>query len=88
MYFLFILLNAYFVSFTDKPTKTAPQLSPRAVEQRAKWNIATDEMDYPVCGMYIDSLQRIGATVYHKSRWFNGVTVENIAAQATAMRGK
>jgi subtilisin family serine protease len=79
---LFILLFAYFVSFTDKPTKTAPQLSPRAVEQRAKWHITTDEMDYPVCGMYVDSLQRIGATVYHKSRWFNGVTVEMNATQA------
>ena len=80
---LLILLNAYFVSFTDKPTKTAPQLSPRAIEQRAKWNIPTDEMDYPVCGAYIDSLQRIGATVYHKSRWFNGVTVEMNATQAS-----
>ena len=82
MFFLLILLNAYFVSFTDKPTKTAPQLSPRAVEQRAKWHITTDEMDYPVCNLYIDSLQRIGATIYHKSRWFNGVTVEMDATQA------
>ena len=80
---LLILLNAYFVSFTDKPTKTAPQLSPRAIEQRAKWNIPTDEMDYPVCGAYIDSLRRMGATVYHKSRWFNGVTVEMNATQAS-----
>ena len=46
MYFLFILLNAYFVSFTDKPTKTAPQLSPRAVSnvpngilRRTRWII-------------------------------------------------
>ena len=84
---LLILLNAYFVSFTDKPNKTAPQLSPRAVEQRAKWNIPTDEMDYPVCGMYIDSLQRMGATVYHKSRWFNGVTVEMNATQASKVAG-
>lgn len=40
-------------------------------------------MDYPVCGAYIDSLRRMGATVYHKSRWFNGVTVEMNATQAS-----
>ena len=55
---LTLILLVYFVSFLDKPEKTAPQLSPRAVEQRAKWHIQTDGMDYPVCGMYKDSLDR------------------------------
>jgi len=73
---LFILLYVYFVSFTDKPEKTAPQLSPRAIEQRQKWNIPTDQMDYPVSGLYMDSLRRMGVHIYHKSRWFNGVTCE------------
>ncbi len=73
---LLILLYVYFVSFLDKPEKTAPQLSPRAVEQRAKWGIQTDQMDYPVSPMYMDSLRQMGAKIYHKSRWFNGVTVE------------
>ncbi|MBQ1874225.1 MAG: S8 family serine peptidase [Paludibacteraceae bacterium] len=75
MNFLLILF-IYFVSFLDKPEKTAPQLSPRAIEQRQKWNIPTDQMDYPVSPMYMDSLRRMGVKIYHKSRWFNGVTCE------------
>lgn len=76
MLFLFILLNAYFVSFTDKPQKDAPALSPRAVEQRQKWNIPTDDLDYPVCRMYVDSVQHMGGKLYHTSRWMNGATFE------------
>ena len=73
---LLILFHVYFVSFTDKPEKTAPQLSPRAVEQRAKWNIPTDGMDYPVSSMYLNQVRQAGAKVHHVSRWFNGATVE------------
>ena len=79
---LFIFLNVYFVSFLDKPEKTAPQLSPRAVEQRAKWNIPTDGMDYPVSSTYLNQVRQAGAKVYHVSRWFNGVTVEMDAKTA------
>ena len=79
---LLILLNAYFVSFLDKPEKTAPQLSPRAVEQRAKWHIPTDAMDYPVSPMYMNQLTKKGVKIYHKSRWFNGVTCEMDTATA------
>ncbi len=73
---LLVVLYIYFVSFLDKPEKSAPQLSPRAVAQRAKWSIPTDGMDYPVSPLYTDSLRRMGATIHHKSRWFNGVTCE------------
>ena len=78
----FILLHIYFVSFTDKPEKSAPQLSPRAIEQRAKWNIPTDQMDYPVSPMYIREVEITGAKICHKSRWFNGVTCEADTATA------
>lgn len=73
---LLILLHVYFVSFTDKPEKTAPQLSERAAEQRAKWNIPTDAMDYPVSSMYLKNVREAGGKVMHWSRWFNGATVE------------
>ena len=73
---LLIILHIFFVSFLDKPEKSAPALSPRAVEQRQKWNISTDEMDYPVCRLYVDSLRAMGAKVHHTSRWMNGATVE------------
>ena len=84
---LLILLFAYFVSFLDKPEKTAPQLSPRAVEQRDKWHIPTDQMDYPVSTLYMDSLRRMGVKIYHKSRWFNGVTCEMKPELAEQVRG-
>ncbi len=87
--FALILLFVYFVSFTDKPEKTAPQLSERAVEQRAKWGIATDHMDYPVSPMYLDSLRRMGVKIHHTSRWFNGATCEikdeKLAAKVQAL---
>ncbi len=73
---LLILLHIYFVSFTDKPQKSAPALSPRAVAQRAQWGIPTDERDYPVCTLYKDSLRKMGVRIHHESRWFNGVTCE------------
>lgn len=81
-----ILLFAYFVSFTDKPEKTTPQLSARAMEQRQKWGIETDEMDYPVSPMYMDSLRRMGVMIYHQSRWFNGVTCEMDEAKAAEVQ--
>lgn len=79
---LLILLFAYFVSFTDKAQTGSPALSDRAILQRAKWDIAIDELDYPVNGAYLDSLRQAGATIYHTSRWFNGATVEMTPAQA------
>jgi len=84
-----VLLHIYFVSFLDKPEKTAPQLSERAVEQRAKWNIPTDEMDYPVSPLYMDSLRRMGVKIHHCSRWFNGATCEmseNLAAKVAGLK--
>ena len=79
---LLIILHIYFVSFLDKPEKTAPQLSERAKEQRAKWNIPTDQMDYPVSPTYQNQLLKMGVKIHHKSRWFNGVTCEMDSATA------
>lgn len=76
MNLLLIILNAFFVTFLDKPEKASPALSPRAIEQRQKWDIPTDELDYPVSSLYLDSLQSMGVKVYHTSRWMNGATVE------------
>ena len=81
--FALILLYAYFVSFLDKPEKSAPALSERAIEQRTKWHIDIDELDYPVSELYVDSLRRMGVQVYHVSRWFNGATVEMDKTTAT-----
>jgi len=82
---LLILLNVYFVSFTDKPEKSAPALSERAIEQRAKWGIETDEKDYPVCTLYLNEVRKAGGSIYHTSRWFNGATVEMDTATAATV---
>lgn len=78
-----IILFVYFVSFTDKPQTGTPCLSERAVAQRTKWNIPTDELDYPVNAAYLDSLKRMGVKIHHCSRWFNGATVEMNAQKAS-----
>ena len=83
---LLIILHIFFVSFLDKPEKSAPQLSPRAVEQRAKWHIPTDQMDYPVSPLYLNNLRKMGVRVLHKSRWFNGATVEMDDATAAKVK--
>lgn len=78
-----IIVFIYFVSFTDKPQTGTPCLSERAMTQRAKWNIPTDELDYPVNAAYLDSLKRMGVKIHHCSRWFNGATVEMNAQKAS-----
>lgn len=84
---LLIFLNIYFVSFFDKPEKVTPALSPRAIEQRAKWHIPTDEMDYPVSALYLSQVRELGGKVLHVSRWFNGATVELTDEQAAKVYG-
>ncbi len=80
---LLILLNVFFVSFADKPLDATPALSERAIGQRQKWNIPTDQLDYPVSTVYLDSLRTKGARIFHTSRWMNGATVEMSDSLAT-----
>ena len=86
MHFL-VILSIYFVSFLDKPEKAVPALSDRAIEQRQKWDIPTDEMDYPVSQLYQSELVKIGAKILHTSRWMNGATVEMSEKMADKVRG-
>ncbi|MEE1096500.1 MAG: S8 family serine peptidase [Paludibacteraceae bacterium] len=79
---LLTLLHIFFVSFTDKPLAEQPALSPRAIEQRAKWKIDTDHLDYPVYAPYVDSLRHAGVEICHTSRWFNGATCRMSTDQA------
>ena len=87
MRLILMILSVWFVTFVDKPEKSAPQLSERAVEQRAKWGIPTDAMDYPVSPLYMGELTKRGIKIYHKSRWFNGVTVEMDDETAEKVKG-
>lgn len=84
---LLIMLNVFFVTFTDKPTNTAPALSDRALEQRSKWDIVLDDLDYPVSAAYLDSLREYGASIHHTSRWMNGATCTMTDEQAEQVAG-
>lgn len=79
---LLALLHIFFVSFIDKPLAEQPALSPRAIEQRAKWKIDIDQLDYPVYAPYLDSLRHAGVKICHTSRWFNGATCQMSIDQA------
>ena len=79
---LLTLLHIFFVSFTDKPLAEQPALSPRAIEQRAKWNIDINHLDYPVYTPYVDSLRHAGVEICHTSRWMNGATCRMSTDQA------
>ena len=83
---LLILLHVFFVGFTDKTQTGEPALSPRAIDQRAKWSIPTDELDYPVNAQYLSALREKGVYIYHTSRWFNGATCEMTDEQAQEFR--
>ena len=79
---LLALLHIFFVSFTDKPLADQPALSPRAIEQRAKWKIDINHLDYPVYAPYVDSLRHAGVEICHTSRWMNGATCRMSTDQA------
>ena len=79
---LLALLHIFFVSFTDKPLAEQPALSPRAIEQRAKWKIDINHLDYPVYAPYVDSLRHAGVEICHTSRWMNGATCRMSTDQA------
>lgn len=76
MKLLLILLNIYFVSFTDKSGSSTPSLSAAAMEMRAANGIAIDSLDYAVSGKYLAQVRSSGARIHHCSRWFNGATIE------------
>ncbi|MEM7037118.1 MAG: S8 family serine peptidase [Bacteroidota bacterium] len=78
------LEDKYWVFLTDKGdfSKYEPGeiLSERALERRARMNIALDETDYPVVEAYVQAIGAVGATVRHPSKWFNAVSVKMDAA--------
>ena len=73
---MMILLSIFFLQFTDKVGAERVCLSPTAMEMREARGIAIDSLDYEVSPIYLDSVQALGATVLHTSRWMNGATVQ------------
>ena len=73
---MMILLSIFFLQFTDKVGAERVCLSPTAMEMREARGIAIDSLDYEVSPIYLDSVQALGASVLHTSRWMNGATVQ------------
>lgn len=73
--------NIYWVQFTDKDNSPysidnpGEFLSERALERRARLNIAVDEYDIPVNPQYLQAVAECGAELINPSKWLNGVTV-------------
>ena len=76
-----IATNIYWVQFTDKANSPYsidnPEafLSQRALERRARLNIAIDEYDIPVNPQYLQAVEACGAQLLNPSKWLNGVSV-------------
>jgi serine protease AprX len=79
---LFPQTNRYFVSFADKQgtiysaNNPLQFLSQKAIDRRLKQNFPITEDDFPVNHDYVQGLTDIGAKVFFKSRWMNGVLVQ------------
>ncbi|MDD4848808.1 MAG: S8 family peptidase [Bacteroidales bacterium] len=67
----------YAVHFTDKSNspysidEPLEFLSQRALDRRAKFNIAVTEEDFPVNPEYLNEIQGLGAQLLFSSRWLN-----------------
>ena len=74
--------DKYWIQFVDKNNtpysidRPEEFLSERAMQRRAKYGIALDEMDIPVNPSYLEAVKNAGATILNPSKWLNGVTIE------------
>lgn len=95
IFFSFIFLNVngqftrHIVQFTYKGlggnslSSSASYLSGKALQRRARYNIAVDSSDLPVNPAFIDSLRKAGnVTILSSSRWLNQVLIQTTDAAA------
>jgi len=76
-------INRYMVFFDGKDISNYsvdnPEafLSERAITRRNKYNIPVTSQDLPVVSLYVDLIGSIqDVSVFHKTRWLNGVLIE------------
>jgi subtilisin family serine protease len=84
--------NRYVVSFTSKqgtpfsiqePTRF---LSAKAIERRAKNEVAITPEDVPVSPVFLNQLRATGVEVFHTSRWLNAALIQALPAQIAAVQ--
>ena len=82
----FVAVNAqtstkYWVFLKDKNgspysvSNPSAFLTQRAIQRRAKQNIAITENDIPVNQTYVNQIAATGVTILNRSRWFNAVSI-------------
>ncbi len=70
---------------THKLSSPADYLSQRAIERRARYNIAIDSTDLPVPFNYVSQVAAIpNVTVLNVSRWLNAISIQTSDANAIA----
>jgi serine protease AprX len=81
--------SRYIVKFKNKGTNPfsianpSAYLGPRALQRRARYNIAIDSLDLPVTPRYVDSVRLTGAVnILNSSKWLNQVTIQTTDAAA------
>lgn len=65
----------YRVHLDGKPDSQPVALSERALENRQRLQIETDEADYDVSATYLQQLRDAGLTIVTRSRWLNTAVV-------------
>ncbi len=79
----------YIIKFKDKGTNPfsianpSAYLGTRALQRRARYNIAIDSLDLPVTPRYVDSVRLAGVVnILNTSKWLNQVTIQTTDAAA------
>lgn len=98
-YFTFVFLliatnsfaqNKYWVSYKNKDAtiysinQAEKFLSQKALARRAKYNIAIDETDLPVCQSYEKAVKNTDVVFRYSSKWLNGSLIETSNTNAIA----
>ncbi len=79
--YIVILKNKGGTPFTL--SSPAAYLSQRAIDRRARYNIAIDSTDLPVTPAYITQIRNVpNVTVLNVSKWLNSVTIQTTDAAA------
>ncbi|MDG5816694.1 S8 family serine peptidase [Chitinispirillales bacterium ANBcel5] len=74
------------VFFTDKPaTLNRPTGSPRALKRREHYNFKEDFSSVSVCSIYIQRVERLGATLRHRFDWENAASFSVSADKLNAI---
>lgn len=82
----------YFIGFKDKlgtpftTDQAASLFSPRALERRAKHQVAVTEMDLPISPIYEQKVADAGAEIWLRAKWMNGLVAIANGQQIKAIK--